>query len=124
MSEPKGNVLPIIWGALFMSQLIYLIIPTMIEIDAGPPEQTILFAMCGVAIFNAVFSLALPNVLRDLDKISASIIQFALLESCAVLGLVCTFLGGPSTYQYALALLGAGGMLLVFPKKEIKGRAQ
>ena len=124
MSQPKENVLPIIWGALLMSQLIYLVIPQVLEISAEPPEQILLLALCGVGLSNAVFAFVLPTFMKNQPRMTTSIIQFALLETCAVLGLVCTFLGAASMYHYGLAFLGAGGMLLVFPKKEIKGRLQ
>ena len=122
MSQPKESVLPIIWGALLMSQLVYLVIPQLVEISAEPPEQTILLALCGVGLSNAAFAFVLPNILKGQNRMTISIIQFALLETCAVLGLVSTFLGAESIYHYGLAFLGAGGMFLVFPKKEIKGR--
>ena len=124
MSQPKESILPIIWGALLLSQLVYLAIPFLLEIDAEPPEQTLILALCGVGLSNAMFAFVLPNVLKNQDRMTTSIIQFALLETCSVLGLVCSFMGADSMYHYGLAFLGAGGMLLVFPKKEIKGRAQ
>ncbi|MAA79326.1 MAG: hypothetical protein CL916_08700 [Deltaproteobacteria bacterium] len=124
MPKSKENVLPIIWGALLVSQLIYLVIPQFLEITAEPPEQIIIFALCGIGMSNAVFSFVVPNFLKNQDRISLSIIQYALFESCAIFGFICAFLGAESMYHYGLAFLGAGGMLLVFPKQEIKGRVQ
>ena len=124
MSQSNGNPLPIIWGALLMSQLIYLVIPEVVQMDAEPPDQIVLLGLCGVGISNAIIALVIPNLLKNQDRMSRSIIQYAFLESCSILGLVCTFLGAPSMYHYGLAFLGAGGMILLFPKKEVRGREQ
>lgn len=123
MSEPKGNVLPIIWGALLMSQFVYLAIPQFMEIASEPPEQMMILVLCGVGASNAMASFAVPQFIKSSNNISTSIIQYALLESCCVLGLVCTVLGAPPMYQYGLALVGMGGMLVLFPKEKVKGRA-
>lgn len=124
MSQSKEDTLPIIWGALLISQFVYLFLPVFLDFDAEPPEQTLILALCGVGLSNAVFSFVLPSVLQNQDRLTTSIIQFALLETCSILGLVCSYLGADALYQYGLAFLGVGGMFLVFPKKEIKGRAQ
>lgn len=128
LSQLKGNVLPIIWGALLMSQLIYLVIPQFAEISAEPPEQKMLLILCAVGVSNAMASFAVPHFIKTPDTadpskvIAPSIIQYALLESCCVLGLVCSFLGASPMYQYGLALVGLGGMLVLFPKQKVKGR--
>ena len=122
MSKSQESILPIIWGALLLSQMLYLAIPNFLDINVESPEQMIVFVLCGVGVFNAIFAFVLPGVLKLEDRMSSSIIQYALFESCAVFGLVCTFLGAESIYQYGLAFLSAGGMLLVYPKRKIKGR--
>ena len=124
MSKPQASLLPIIWGALLMSQFIYLVIPQFMEITSEPPEQIMLLVLCGVGVSNAMASFAVPHFIKGPDNITPSIIQYALLESCCVLGLVCTFLGAPSMYQYGLAIVGIGGMLVLFPKAKVKGRVQ
>ena len=122
MSQPKGNILPIIWGALLMSQLVYLVIPQFMEVASEPPEQMMILVLCGIGASNAMASFAVPQFIKSSDNTSTSIIQYALLESCCVLGLVCTVLGAQPMYQYGLALVGMGGMLALFPKEKVKGR--
>ena len=123
MSQQKPNT-KIIWFALFMSQIIYLIIPNVISISEEPPEDILLMALGAVGVSNVVMAFVLPILMKKVDDFALKIIQFAILESCSIIGFVGVVIGGPALFQYSLALLAMGGMIVAFPKEKIKGRIE
>lgn len=124
MSKPNPNTLTIIWGALLLSQGVYLVVAHILEIEQSQPEMSMILPLCVIGGLNAIFAFALPSFLKNGNKLSLSIIQYALLESCSLIGFACSFLGADFIYQYGLAFLGMGGMILLYPKASVKGRVE
>ena len=124
MSEENSSSVMIIWGALFLSQMIYLVVPHIIEIEQESPDNVFIIVLCTVGLGNALFSFVYPSIIKSTDVLTRSIIQFALLESCALMGLVCSLLGADTMYQYGLSFLSLGGMMMLFPKESVKGRQE
>ncbi len=132
--EQSYKTLVIIWAALFMSQIMFLVLifvikPEVYRFDFSQPIQgrntVLIAALALMAVINFVISFLLKKKFLDLAIAQQSIggvqtsmiIGCALCESISLFGLVLVFI---ESYQYfflwfALAFLG---FILHFPRRE------
>jgi Na+-translocating ferredoxin:NAD+ oxidoreductase RnfD subunit len=140
MKTPVSNVkvkyetLVIIWGALLVSQLmflglIYALKPELFSSDFSQlffgehPIVTILFAAAAIAVFILSFVLRNQHIRRSVIDQDAGCVQTALVlgcalsEICSVLGVVLAFV---FDYQYFFVWIALGfiGVLLHFPRRQ------
>lgn len=118
------RVLFILWGAICMSLLIFIVMSQLVAPRVEGSRQLSLILNC-IAIVPVGLSFVLkPRMLdqavaqQKLDLVqSAYIIAWALSEMAGVLGLMDRFLNG-SRYYYLGFILAAVGLLLHFPRKQ------
>ena len=127
--QNSGFVQKIIWGALTLSQAVYLGIalfaanPSEEQIAqmANNPTPMIFFGIGLMEIGLAVF--LLPKLLNVPENPKSShelmvprIVQWAVIESAMVLGLVASFQGAPQIVPLGLFVVAVVGMLKTFPR--------
>jgi len=123
MSESSNTLPPvtkILWGALTMSQLVYLIVATIIEVDAETKaDDTLVMALLIIGISTLAVSIfVIPKVIKVPSKsavLTPFIIQWALIESVCIYGLAGRFLGAPEAFYYGMICMGIAFMLFLFP---------
>ena len=119
----------VVWGALLFSQLVYLVValviadpsPEAVEEMANNPMPMIFFGIGLVEIGLAVF--LIPNIIKPPENptnvsqlLTSRIVQWALVESSVILGLINTFKGGTNTVIIGLFVVAVLAMLKTFPK--------
>lgn len=119
----------IVWGALLFSQLVYLVValvvadpsPEAIESMSNNPTPMIFFGIGLVEIGLAVF--LIPNIIKPPENstnvsqlFTTRVIQWAVVESAVILGLVNSFQGGTNTVIIGLFVVAVLAMLKTFPK--------
>ena len=123
----KGPLLTarILWGALFASTLIYLLVLELVTLDAGTDWQALLYPLGFAAAATAIGSLFAPRLLKGQSPnkkegsyLTALILALALAESVAIFGLVLGFLGAPVTVVVPFFALCWLLMLVQFPTTE------
>ena len=113
----------IIWFAIFMSTVIYLVVIKSVSLDAsgdfdavasqGPVAMLYLIAMI---VFLVTWFVA-PRLMAGKDARQRMIVQLALFESCAVFGLVAAFLVRDWRIYLAPWALAIAGFIRVFPRE-------
>ena len=127
-SQQTSDLVPkIIWGALTFSMLVHLGLSLFI---ADPtPEQIALMEEKSTAMIYFVIGLMniglavffLPNVFKPKDPKNSSelltprIVQWAVIESGMILGLLSSFSGGPDIVATGLFVVAVLAMLKTFP---------
>ena len=127
--QNPGFVQKIIWGALTFSQLVYLGIalfvasPTPEQIASMEEKSTamIYFGIglmeIGAAVFLMPKVLNVPENPKDSNELRVPrIVQWAMIESAMILGLVAAFQGAPQVVPIGLFVVAVVGMLKTFPK--------
>ena len=122
--EPKPaadlGVARILWVALFVSTLIYILVLELTTIDPGADWQSlaVMFALGGVMVAGA--SLLAPRFVRRSAGayLVALILALALAESVCILGLVLGFLGAPPVVVMPFFVVTWVLMIIRFPTKE------
>src|SRR5207253_243718 len=120
----RYQVFLVLWIAMSVSVIIFLIIALVVPGSAAP-NQTLTFALLSVSVTTIVASLAIKHKLikQAIEKqqlqplMSAYILGLALCESAALFGLLDHFVTGSGFYRFTFILV-AMGMLLHFPRKE------
>jgi hypothetical protein len=114
----------IIWAALTLSQLLYLVVGIIAvsPSESKVPDDIILIALlvAGLSAI-AVACLVIPMIVKvqSLEEVlTPFIIQWALVESMAVIGLVGRFLGASDTFFFGSIFLSVMFMLILFPTKK------
>ena len=114
----------IIWGALFSSHFLHLALGEFGIIESDPMDLTIVAAICLVGISTFVLSLAIiPKTMKAQNPgqlPTIFIIQWALIESTAIFGLMTRFIGGEAYMQYGMAGLAMVGMMFTFPSQKVQ----
>ena len=98
----------ILWGALFASTLLYLLVLELVDLDAGADWQSLVYPLGFAGAATSVASLVVPRRLRlqgdnrsarsqESSYLTGLILGLALAESVAIFGLVLGFLGAPAT---------------------------
>lgn len=132
--ENQYKTLVVLWAALLMSQLLFLVLiyfikPEVFRFDfAKPflgenPTIVILFAFLGISTFLMSFVLKKKQLDAAVEKQNPAYVQTALIVACALceattlFGLLLVFL---FAYQYFFLwfALAALGMILHFPRRE------
>ena len=118
----------VVWGALLFSQLVYLVValvvadpsPEAVEEMANNPMPMIFFGIGLVEIGLAVF--LIPNIIKPPENptnvsqlLTSRIVQWAIVESAIILGLVNAFQGGSNTVIIGLFVVSVLAMLKTFP---------
>ena len=118
----------IVWGVLLFSQLVYLVAalvladptPEAIEAMANNPMPMIFFGIGLVEIGLAVF--LIPNIIKPPENptnvsqlFTTRIVQWAIVESAIILGLLNAFQGGTNTVIIGLFVVAVLAMLKTFP---------
>ena len=118
----------IVWGALLFSQLVYLVValviadpsPEAVEEMANNPMPMIFFGIGLVEIGLAVF--LIPNIIKPPENptnvsqlFTTRIVQWAIVESAIILGLLNAFQGGTNTVIIGLFVVAVLAMLKTFP---------
>ena len=112
----------IIWFGLTMSQFIYGVVGMTIspEIEEGNDILIVIFLVIG--LFNAVLAFLLaPKFFKVTSKenaFSLCILQWALIESIAVFGLVGKILAGSVPFMAGMLTMSIIFMLLLFPSEK------
>ena len=119
----------VVWGALLFSQLVYLVValviadpsPEAVEEMANNPMPMIFFGIGLVEIGLAVF--LIPNIIKPPENptnvsqlFTTRIVQWAIVESAIILGLLNAFQGGTNTVIIGLFVVAVLAMLKTFPK--------
>ena len=139
MQNPNANAqyqtLVIIWGALLMSQFMFLVIifvtkPELYNFDFSKPllggenfVVIILLAILGISTFLLSFVLKKKFLAQAVNEQKPALVQTAMIVGCALceattlFGLVLAF---AFSYQYFFAwfALGILGIILHFPKRD------
>ena len=118
----------VVWGTLLFSQLVYLVValviadpsPEAVEEMANNPMPMIFFGIGLVEIGLAVF--LIPNIIKPPENptnvsqlLTSRIVQWAIVESAIILGLVNAFQGGSNTVIIGLFVVSVLAMLKTFP---------
>ena len=129
------QTLVIIWGALLMSQFMFLVVlfttkPELFSFDFSKPLMTyensilvIIVAVLGITTFVLSFVLSKKFLTQAINEQKPALVQTAMISACALceattlFGLVLAF---AFTYQYFFAwfALGILGVILHFPKRD------
>ena len=123
MSDSSNSLPPItkiIWGGLTVSQLVYGVVGTTVdttEMDA--PDDVLLIVLLIMGLVSlSVSVIGVPMFLRvesKLEVFTPFVVQWALVESVAVYGLVGRFQGASDVFFYAMLGMALSFMLLLFP---------
>ncbi len=142
-TQPNANplMLPyILWGALTLSQLFYVIVGFVIAEPAEEPIESILvIVLTGMALFNLALSvfirrwLTQPKQLKAQEEppevlmekafplpVNGLIITWAVAESCALFGLILTLLSGETQYVVGLSGITIVTMFLVHRPRRLR----
>lgn len=130
----KYETLVIVWGALLVSQLVFLLIvysakPELFVFDFSQPLLgkhaiiTVLFAAAAIAVFVLSFVLRNQHMRRAVIDQDAGCVQTGLLLGCALseisalLGIVLAFV---FDYEYFFLWIALGliGVLCHFPRRQ------
>jgi hypothetical protein len=121
-AKPKLDIglARVLWAALFVSTLIYIVV---LELTAAQPEASwqplaMMFAFGGVGAAGA--SLIAPRFVKQSSGayLIALILALALAESVCILGLVLGFLGAPASVVLPFFAVTWVLMIIRFPTKE------
>ena len=122
--DARYRTLLILWFAICMSALMFLVLSRLTPIAAVENQKlTVLLNSLGAVPVALSFllkqrALAKSIETQQLDLVqSAYVLSFALCESSALLGLLDHFLTGSRYYYFAFLIAGVG-LLLHFPQKQ------
>ena len=123
MSDSSNSLPPItkiLWGALTMSQVIYGVVATVVPVDEGTEADDVFvialliagLMSLGMAIFG------IPKFMKVASKaevLTPFIIQWAIVESVAIYGVVGHFMGASDVFVYGMICMGIAFMVFLFP---------
>ena len=125
----RYQTLLVLWFALFMSVVMYLLFALFVAPNPGnppgsPPNTLLLLGFSVLGAFFVGVSLAVKKKFldRSVERQDLSLVQKGMILACALcevsalLGLVGHFIAGDREF-YLLFLLAGGGMALHFPKR-------
>lgn len=129
----KLKLLRMIHLAILATPILIMVLANVLIKKSGVEEvinsDVISFAL---AFFGSLNAIAMPFALNAIYKMTSAdlevkekegrffivhIIKCALIESCAIFGLVCSFITKDATWVYAMAGLAVVVLVLIFPKK-------
>ena len=114
------TVARILWGALFASTLLYIVVLELVSVEADADWQSLalIFALGGVGAAGG--SLLAPRLVsRPTGAYTiALILSLAFAESVCILGLVLGFLGAPPTVVMPFFVVTWVLMVIRFPTAE------
>ncbi|KPK52460.1 MAG: hypothetical protein AMJ63_09350 [Myxococcales bacterium SG8_38_1] len=123
-SEPTPRldlrVARILWGALFFSTLLYIVVLELTEVQSEADWESLATMFAFGAAGAAGASLLAPRFVRRSTGayIISLVLALALAESVCILGLVLGFLGAPPTVVMPFFFVTWVLMVIRFPTKE------
>jgi len=123
-SEPTPRldlrVARILWGALFFSTLLYIVVLELTEVQSEADWESLATMFAFGAAGAAGASLLAPRFVRRSTGayVVSLVLALALAESVCILGLVLGFLGAPPTVVMPFFFLTWVLMVIRFPTKE------
>ena len=103
---PNAATQRIIWMAMLSTPLILLVPVFFVFTPVEDMDQTLLAALLGGGLLQAIASLVLPVLLRGkMPTYQMRIFQWALAESCGVLAVPLAALGAPVFMSAGLAVV-------------------
>ena len=119
MSNLSLRVPKIVWFALTMSQLIYGVVGMIVSPEGTEITDMLLIILALVGVFNAVLAFVLVpmffKVTSQENVLSIFILQWALIESIAIFGLMGKILAGSMMFLIGMIAMSVIFMLLLFP---------
>ena len=128
----KLKLLRTIHLAILATPLFIMVLANVLIRKSGVEEIMNSYAIAfALAFFGSLNAIAMPFVLNAIYKMTSSdlevkekegrffivhIMKCALVESCAIFGLVCSFITKDATWVYAMAGLSVVVLILIFPK--------
>ena len=120
--KPEGDIgLPrILWSALFLSTLIYIVVLELMKAEAGTDWQPLAMMFAFGAVGAAGASLLAPRFVKCSSGayLISLILALALAESVCILGLVLGFLGAPASVVLPFFAVTWVLMIIRFPTAE------
>ena len=122
--DARYRTLLILWFAIFMSVLLFLVLIYMSPVVAAE-NRNLTLALNSVGLVPVALSFLLKQrmltksvEMQRLDLVqSGYVLAFALCESSALFGLMNHFLTGTKYYYFAFIIAGLG-LILHFPQKQ------
>ena len=140
------RTLRVIWGALLLSTVIYVILASVLvqgsdnNLDRGLFYSPVPLMLYGLGLVMFGLSFFLPKLFMNQGVRSnpgqasipsregpsrirqALIVRYALLESCAIFGLVAAFLSQEWQLILPLWVVSAAGFLMAYPSENLLAR--
>ena len=116
--ESLNKNLVIIWGALLSTHFIYLGVGTISAPEVQEMEQMLMGILGGVGFMAPITALFIfPSIFpkAKANLFVVHILQYAIIEFAAIMGLVGKLMGAPAVFQYSLAAVAIVSMLYVSP---------
>ena len=119
--SPSTNLSYIIWFALLGSQIIYLLVPFLLEQESKEIEPAIVGILASVGVLIPLVGIfGVPHIIPDREDskeppLARSIIQWACCEVASVMGFVLVILGAKPMMQYSLAAIGLLSLMYLSP---------
>jgi hypothetical protein len=123
-SRPKPSVdlrvARILWGALFVSTLIYIVVLELTKVESGADWRSLVLVFVFAGVGAAGASLLVPRFVRRSTGayLVALILTLALAEGVCIFGLVLGFLGAPAIVVMPFFFVTWVLMIIRFPTKE------
>ena len=119
MSNPSLRVSKIVWFALTTSQLIYGVVGMIVSPEVTEITDMLIIVLALVGVFNAVLAFVLVpmffKVTSQENVLPLFILQWALIESIAIFGLMGKILAGSMMFLIGMIAMSVIFMLLLFP---------
>ena len=119
-----NKTLPIIWTLLTASHLMHLAMGEFGSIPEQEGDMMIVAALCAAgvsALFASLFVIPKSMKAQRPEQLSSIfIIQWAMIESTGIFGLIARFMGGKPIVQYCMMGLALMGMLFTFPSQKVQ----
>ena len=125
MSNPPNTSLQvpkIIWFALTISQVVYGVVGMSISPDSSEGNDILAIGLLVMGLSNAVLSfVVVPKFFKVTSRenaLSLFIVQWALIESIAIFGLVGKIMAGSLPLMIGMISMSFIFMLLLFPSEK------
>ena len=120
----SNRTLPIIWAALTVSHLFHLAMGELSQKQAEEADPTLVIGLCIAGLSTLILSLfVVPKNIKATKPEQLTtifIIQWVLIESTGIFGLIARFMGAHAMIQYGMMGLAFVGMLFTFPSDKVQ----
>lgn len=117
MIASRPGSLWVIWIAIVIAVVIQGILFLVLQVGRQPttPPVAVEAILVVFAVANALLAAQAPNLLRAIPPVSRQIIQWALLESVAIVGGINALIGGNLMLSSALVAVSFVALLIFRP---------